>query len=777
MVDVIAVFLVLVKCVLIAIGILFLISGADELFIDIFHSIRSLYRRLLVLPKHSPLTEEKLLAQPEKAVAIMIPCWDESAVIRRMLENSVTSINYSNYRIFIGTYPNDPETQREVELARERFSNIQRIVCPKDGPTNKADCLNWIFEGIKVFEQEHGVRYEIFVMHDSEDIVHPLSLKLYNYLIPAKDMVQLPVFPMEPAWHQFTAGTYLDEFAEVHSKDMIVRERLDHSIPSAGVGCAFSRKALETSAAANRNQLFDINSLTEDYDFGLRLKKHGLKQVFVRQAMRRTSTRKSFLGRRREVQVKELIATRAFFPDRFRTAIRQKSRWIVGISLQGWANLGWRGHLSTKYMLFRDRKALFTHQVNMLGYFVVVVVLTSWAVRWLFPESYRFPPLVEAGTWLWYIILINAGLLVVRAFQRARWVRAIYGWQQALLSLPRYAWGNVINFAATMRALYLFSRYLVTGKFIAWDKTGHVFPSEEILKKHRRKLGDLLLERRFIAVSELDAALQRQKESGRPLGAVLLESGLIREDELLQVLGQQLRVTTSEIDPYSTPLELLRLVPRKLAAKYGIYPLSIQGSALVIAADHLPTREQTEAIEQVLGRPVEVWLATRSDVGFAIRRGYQRLESAPGKVRLGQLLLALNLCTEDQLQAALRRQRGLYRRLGEILVAEGYLSAAAFQEHYQRYFDHDRGTLPLGDFLIQAGAIDSSQLARALELQNSQCRHLGDILVEMGTLPRQSLEEIIARAETGDLDGETLDRQLLDQALAGRLDALLRDRT
>jgi adsorption protein B len=243
------------------------------------------------------------------------------------------------------------------------------------------------------------------------------------------------------------------------------------------------------------------------------------------------------------------------------------------------------------------------------------------------------------------------------------------------------------------------------------------------------------------------------------------------------VLGQQLRVTTSEIDPYSTPLELLRLVPRKLAAKYGIYPLSVQGPTLVIAADHLPTREQTEAIEKVHGRPVEVWLATRSDVGFAIRRGYQRLESVPGKARLGQLLLALNLCTEDQLQSALKRQRGLYRQLGEILVAEGYLSAAAFQEHYQRYSDHDRGTLPLGDFLVQAGAIDSRQLARALELQNSQCRHLGDILVEMGILPRQSLEEIVALAETGYPDGETLDRSLLDHSLAGRLKSLLRDRT
>jgi bacteriophage N4 adsorption protein B len=57
-------------------------------------------------------------------------------------------------------------------------------------------------------------------------------------------------------------------------------------------------------------------------------------------------------------------------------------------------------------------------------------------------------------------------------------------------------WGNIINFSATCRAISLYSRYLRTGKLISWDKTAHVFPSEAELQAFRRKLGDLLLERR-----------------------------------------------------------------------------------------------------------------------------------------------------------------------------------------------------------------------------------------------------------------------------------------
>ncbi len=54
-------------------------------------------------------------------------------------------------------------------------------------------------------------------------MVHPLSMELFNHLIPRKDMVQLPVIPMEMPLRHFTAGTYMDEFAESHTKDLLVR--------------------------------------------------------------------------------------------------------------------------------------------------------------------------------------------------------------------------------------------------------------------------------------------------------------------------------------------------------------------------------------------------------------------------------------------------------------------------------------------------------------------------------------------------------------------------
>ena len=73
-----------------------------------------------------------------------------------MLESTCTRLDYINYDIFVGTYPNDEPTQMEVARAAFDRPRIHRVVCPNDGPTSKADCLNWIVEAIKLKEQETG---------------------------------------------------------------------------------------------------------------------------------------------------------------------------------------------------------------------------------------------------------------------------------------------------------------------------------------------------------------------------------------------------------------------------------------------------------------------------------------------------------------------------------------------------------------------------------------------------------------------------------------------
>ncbi|MFP5238249.1 MAG: glycosyl transferase family protein [Acidobacteriota bacterium] len=723
------------KILLIILSVVFFFSGMDEFFFDLVYLVRRVYRRLFVLPKYEPLTEAKLMAVPEKLVAIMVPCWDESAVIRRMLTNTIQTLNYSNYYIFVGTYPNDAATQREVEIARESFGNVQRIVCPKDGPTNKADCLNWVYEGIKVFEKDNNLRFEIFVMNDSEDIVHPLYLKLFNYLIPAKDMVQLPVFPLPATWWNLTRGHYMDEFAENHAKDMTVREVLSHSVPSAGVGSGYSRRALEGLAAQTSNQLFNISSLTEDYDFGMRLGKLGFKQIFVRHAILRKTKKDKLFGGSREANVREYVVIQEFFPGTLKTAIRQKSRWVVGIALQGWASIGWQGGFWNRYMLARDRKSLITNQVNMLGNLLVPIITALWLYQTLHPQGYRYPSLVEEGTTLWVLLLINLFFFFWRMLWRGIYTWRVYGVMHGLLSVPRLFWGNLINFCATWRALRLYARYLLTGKIIAWDKTAHVYPTEEEMRSYRRRLGDLLLDKRFLTVKQLDEALAKQKSTGQPLGDVLIAMGMVKENDLVQTLGAQFRLSTSEIDPYATPLEVLALIPQDIALANGIFPVALKESGTLLVAVLSPLDNAAlRKLEEALGRPLEMVLTSKSNMAFALRRGYERLQDTGADARrpLGERLLEKQLCTADQLEQALQTQRSSYSRLGDILVMEGMLQYTQLQKATTEFFQNAGKGGRFGDYLVDKNYITKAQLESALKIQSGKTRFLGDILADMG---------------------------------------------
>jgi adsorption protein B len=335
----------------------------------------------------------------------------------------------------------------------------------------------------------------MFLLHDAEDLPHPLSFKVFNALVPENDMVQLPVFCLPSPWYQFTAGHYLDEFAEQHYKDVRVREWLTGSVPAAGVGCAFSRRAFRFIAKDSDNLVFNLDSLTEDYEIGVRLSRYGLRQRFVMTALKRSVTKRSRLtGRPRQVTIRDYIGTWEYFPAQFTRAARQKSRWIVGITLQGWKSLGWQGSLWMKYVLFRDRKGLVTNQAVAAGYAAVAFVVAVWTTSALVPDAYRYPPLVERGSLLWYLMWANGAFMLNRLAQRAFCVQRLYGWRQALLAIPRQFWSNIVNFRASSRAIRLYARHLRTGKPIAWDKTGHVFPSETELS--RQDLADVLLARK-----------------------------------------------------------------------------------------------------------------------------------------------------------------------------------------------------------------------------------------------------------------------------------------
>ena len=436
----------------------FLIGGIDDAAIDLVYA-RHRGRRGSVLS----VADLGLPAAPGR-IAVFVAAWDEAAVIGSMLASALARFDHPDYRIYVGTYPNDRATIRAVAAVAARDPRVRLIVGREDGPTTKAECLNTIWRAMLRDEATDGTQIKAIVLHDAEDVVHPAELRIFDVLIERHAVVQLPVHPLIDPGSRFVSGHYADEFAEAHSKTLVVRQALRAGLPLAGVGCAIERTCLGRIAARRNGAPFDAGSLTEDYELGLHIAaldsgQRGGGSLFARIA---------------EYPGGPIVAVRAYFPGRIDAAIRQKTRWMIGIALAGWDRVGWGAARDWRehWMRMRDRRAPVAVLVLIAAYLAALFWATSailHAISDIPPAA--LPPAMTA------LLTVNSGLLVWRLAVRAAFTGRAYGWRQALWSLPRAVVGNFIALAAAQRALFRYIAML-RGAAPHWEKTAHLFPDD-----------------------------------------------------------------------------------------------------------------------------------------------------------------------------------------------------------------------------------------------------------------------------------------------------------
>ena len=656
-------------------------NGVDDLFIDLTYYFRGLFRE-----ERRRISVADLEAVEPKRIAIMVPTWQEAGVIREMLEHNLEHLAYplERYDIFVGTYANDTDTQERVNEVERRTPNVHQVITPHEGPTCKADNLNWIYQGIQLVEERRGQRFDILLMHDAEDLIHPLAPMLYNYLIPRYDFVQTPVFPLERRLRDLVGATYMDEFTEHHLKDMLVREHIGGLVPSAGVGSAFARDSFEEIAFAHSQKAFNTASLTEDYEIGTKFCLGGKKVFFASQAIAAPRVVERGIFRKRKVRIldEEYIATREYFPDHFWGAVRQRSRWVLGIALQGWEQIGWVGTLPVLYCLWRDRKALITNYVTIIAYLLALYCVTRLVVGASTGHPWTFDHLFAPGSTLWWLVMVNTVILGWRVLMKFATVDRIYGTLHGLMSVPRFAVANVINFFATTRALAQYTRSRWTGVPVRWDKTEHVFPSAAALRVYKRRLGELLLERKEITEDQLNTALDLQSRTGMRLGSVVTLTGMATVEEVSEALGDQLEMPVASLDPFAIPLSLLRLLPEERAQQLDVLPMAtdVQG-AVRIATSYPPDGEVRAELEGLMQARVVFEFAAEDVLPGIRQRAYRRLlaEVDVGGMprRLGDALVEVGLLTPEKLEVALWEQALTGDHLGEVLVRRGMLDSGA----------------------------------------------------------------------------------------------------
>ncbi len=534
----------------------FIIFGIDDFFWDLL----ILFKR--VTNKTPKIEIAEIDQLPPKLIAVVIAAWHEDNVLNDVVENIIISQHYpkSMYHIFLGVYPNDAATVYIAKQLAERYPNVHCVENYKDGPTSKAQNINYLIRKIKEYERERDWSFQAITVHDSEDLVHPYELKVTNYLMNHHDAIQFPVFPLikKPTIFNYfkylTTNTYVDEFAENHFITMVGRNNTGAFVPSAGTGFSLSRKTVDMLGDA----VLPENSLTEDYRLSLTLYEQGTPMYYVLEELERVD----YQGKKQS----EFIATRSMFPNTFKTAVRQKTRWTLGITMQSvkFRDIFQKGlSLAGRYSLYRDQKAKIGNLLSMVGYPVLIYFLVS-----LF---FDIPPIYPKYSFSWYLSLIVTVMMIERQAFRAVSLNKIYGLRSVFFGclfpplVPlRIVYGNIINLVATVKAYFQFLGGRTRKKVeveeesieeiekrraqekdvieseekidFEWSKTEHSFLDKAILARFHRYFGDVVIAKGHLNAKELKDLLAN-KDDETFIGEYLIANKIIEQKDLIEILS------------------------------------------------------------------------------------------------------------------------------------------------------------------------------------------------------------------------------------------------
>ncbi len=580
--------------------VIYLIFGLDDFIWYVWAFISGILHRKK--KDEDVLDFNELRNTPPKMLAVSIAAWHEANVIGDVITNFINTTDYpkSMYHLFVGVYPNDPETIAAVEEVSKIYPNVHAVINTMNGPTTKAQNINNIIQKIKKIEKKEHIRFASLTVHDSEDVIHTYELLTTNYLIDKHDVLQFPVFPIlemprfRNFFKQITTATYADEFAENHFTTLVQRRNMGAFVPCAGTGFAISRRVLDQFG---NEPVLPSSSLTEDYLLSLNLYKKGIQIYYVLNRLPRVL---------KNGKVKmDFITTRSLFPSTFKAAVRQKTRWTYGITMQS-INMKdiftkEKISLAGRYSFYKDIKTKFLNLLPLLGYVVAIYAIIA--------AIFNLDPFYTKGSVIYYMAMAVFVIMCLRQVTRGYALYSVYGMRSVFFGclLPplfpiRLLYGNVINFFAVVGAFKIKLGLASKKKHIAqkadnnrvkakakskvkWDKTDHSFLSRDQLRQYRRMLGDVLIVQGLIKEKQFKEALnQVDKEHGEKVGSYLINKGLITEEQMVRALGhvKHIQFVPDELVERLDFSRAMKQFDKDMLMEKKILPLTEENGTLII---------------------------------------------------------------------------------------------------------------------------------------------------------------------------------------------------
>ncbi|MFH0790432.1 MAG: ATPase, T2SS/T4P/T4SS family [Candidatus Omnitrophota bacterium] len=140
------------------------------------------------------------------------------------------------------------------------------------------------------------------------------------------------------------------------------------------------------------------------------------------------------------------------------------------------------------------------------------------------------------------------------------------------------------------------------------------------------KLGELLIKEGLINPAQLEKAISTQHKDGGRLGEVLVKLEMVKEDQLVEILGKQLGISYFSLGSgmlkSGMDADLKNIIPADFALRNLIFPLSRTLNSLTVAMVDPLDFILIDNLKRLTGCEINRVIATRSDISKAIAEFY-----------------------------------------------------------------------------------------------------------------------------------------------------------
>ena len=131
------------------------------------------------------------------------------------------------------------------------------------------------------------------------------------------------------------------------------------------------------------------------------------------------------------------------------------------------------------------------------------------------------------------------------------------------------------------------------------------------------------MERGLIKTDQLQHALEVQKDKGGLIGQIMVDLGYVNEEAIAQAITAQYGFPYLPMENYEIDIEVIKIVPKNVAAQYCLIPVDKIGNNLTIAMANPMNNQAVEDIALMSGLHVQLFVSTASDIKKAIEKYYK----------------------------------------------------------------------------------------------------------------------------------------------------------